>query len=65
LELTLPATAAALSDESAGMDSYALPLGPFAAGKMPVKSVEGHVTRQSWRVAAQGLTSLQLLTPWR
>lgn len=65
LELTLPAAAAALSDERVAMDSYDLPTGPYADGRMPKESFEGHVTRQSWRVAAQGLTSLQLLAPLR
>ncbi|MBR9650057.1 OmpA family protein [Thalassovita aquimarina] len=65
LELNLPASATALSDERTELDSYDLPIAPYAGGQMPVISLEGHVSRQSWRVATQGLTSLQLLTPLR
>ncbi|MDX1780002.1 MAG: OmpA family protein [Thalassovita sp.] len=65
LELELPASATAQADEYAELDSYDLPLGPYADGQLPVESVEGRVTKQSWRVETQGLTSLQLLAPLR
>ena len=37
----------------------------YADGALPVQSIEGHVTRQSWRVATEGVTSLQILAPLR
>lgn len=65
LPLELPATASPLMQQVSPMDSYALPLGPFHEGAVPVQPLEGQVTRQSWQIAAQGLTSLQLFAPLR
>ena len=65
MELDLPESATAQADEYAELDSYDLPLGPYADGQLPVESIEGRVTKQSWRVETQGLTSLQLLAPLR
>ncbi|QIZ82532.1 OmpA family protein [Thalassovita gelatinovora] len=65
LELQLPGAADLLADEKVDLDSYALPLGPYSDNSQWTDSVEGRVTRQSWRVAAQGMTSLQLLAPLR
>lgn len=65
LDLRLPGAATALADDYAELDSYDLPVGRYENGALPVQRVEGHVTRRSWRVAAQGVTSLQLLSPLR
>ncbi|MGR1581828.1 OmpA family protein [Thalassobius sp. S69A] len=65
LSLELPAAATPLAEEISPMDSYALPLGPFQDGAVPVQPLEGEITRQSWQIAAQGLTSLQLFAPLR
>lgn len=65
LTLELPASAKPLADLSSAADSYALPLGAFADGAVPVQDLEGAVTRQSWLIGAQGLTSLQIFGPLR
>ncbi|WP_323784144.1 OmpA family protein [Thalassovita sp.] len=65
LDLILPGSADLLANENVALDSYALPLGPYADGALWTDPIEGHVTRQSWRIAAQGMTSLQLLAPLR
>jgi len=65
LTLELPAAAKPLADQSAQADSYELPLGPFTNGAVPSLPLEGAVSRQSWQIGAQGLTSLQLFAPLR
>jgi outer membrane protein OmpA-like peptidoglycan-associated protein len=65
LTLDLPPASRPLADQSSAADSYALPLGPFANGIVPSQNLEGAVTRQSWQVISQGLTSLQLFAPLR
>ena len=63
--LTLPGNATLEIEQSAPLDSYALPTGAWADTAIPTVTVEGSVTRQAWRVAATGLASLQLLRPLR
>lgn len=46
-------------------DSYALPVGAWNDGLVPVEVIEGRVTRQAWRVPVEGLTTLQLMAPLR
>lgn len=63
LSLTLPGNTTVLSDEVQVLDDYALPLGPFQDGALPVKSLTGKVQRSSWRVGISGLSAQQLRTP--
>lgn len=63
--LTLPGNATLEVDETVPLDSYALPTAPWDGTAIPVRRVEGEMTRQVWRVAAGGLASLQLLRPLR
>ena len=63
--LTLPGNAVRQVEETAPLDSYALPTGPWDGGRVPALTVEGTVTREVWRVPAEGLASLQLLRPLR
>ena len=63
--LTLPGNATLEVDETVPLDSYALPTAPWDGREVPSLTVEGEVTRQVWRVAAEGLASLQLLRPLR
>ncbi|WP_296761749.1 OmpA family protein [Sediminimonas sp.] len=63
--LRLPDHAQEIASTSTALDSYALPLGPYADGEIPVRVVEGRVTRKSWRIPAQGITTLQVLAPLR
>ena len=65
LELSLPGNARPTAEVVTDPDSYALPTGPFAAGRVPVRQVEGRVSRQAWRIAGQDMTTLQLLAPLR
>lgn len=63
--LTLPGNATLGTEETVPLDSYALPTGAWDGTSVPALGVEGAMTRQVWRVAAQGLASLQLLRPLR
>lgn len=47
------------------MDSYNLPTGPFADGKVPTRPLEGRLDRQTWRMDGTAVTTLQLMTPLR
>lgn len=63
--LTLPSRARLLGDTVNPLDSYALPLGVFANGTIPVRVLEGQITRQSWRLDGAVDSTLQILTPLR
>ncbi|WP_170467274.1 OmpA family protein [Ruegeria arenilitoris] len=63
--LTLPAGARLVSDRTSELDSYELPIGPFADGAVPVREVEGKVERLTWRLQSGSSTTLQLLAPLR
>lgn len=65
LEISLPATARVTAEVMTAQDSYALPLGPFAGGAVPVAALEGRVSRQTWRLDGEGTSTLQLLAPLR
>lgn len=45
--------------------SYAMPVGAWDQGTMPILTGEGEVTRQAWRIDAGRLTALQILLPLR
>lgn len=64
-ELPLPAGARMLSDRVNPFDSYRLPTGVFAADALPSRRLEGQVTRRSWLLASDALTTLQILVPLR
>jgi OOP family OmpA-OmpF porin len=64
-ELSLPAGARLISDRSREFDSHALPLAPWDGAQVPVRQVEGRLTRQSWRINSAGLTTLQVFAPLR
>ena len=63
--LTLPGNATLEVDEPLSPDSYALPTGAWDGDRVPTQAVEGAMTRQVWRVAAENLASLQLLRTLR
>ena len=65
LELTLPASARQTAGQELGVTSYALPIAPFDGANIPVRTFEGFVTRQAWRIEGGGVTPLQLLQPLR
>ena len=63
--LSFPSNATLTRETVTGLDSYAMPIGPWADGVSPVRVVEGQVTQQAWRILATGLTTLQLIRPLR
>jgi len=64
-DLILPPGARLQGDRVNPLDSYALPLGPFADGNVATRSLEGRVTRQSWRLDGAAASTLQILAPLR
>ncbi|MBL4767134.1 MAG: OmpA family protein, partial [Rhodobacteraceae bacterium] len=65
LDLSLPSGAQQLTNRVSLMDSYNLPTGPFAKGTVPARLLEGRMDRQTWRVGASDITTLQLMAPLR
>ena len=63
--LSFPGNAEMTARDDVGLDSYAMPVGPWVDGHLPTTVVEGDLTRQAWRIDASGITSLQLLRPLR
>ncbi|WP_315899395.1 OmpA family protein [Leisingera aquaemixtae] len=63
-ELTLPPTAAAVSERATALGVYQLPVGPETADKVPSQRFEGQISRRTWRVEKAG-TVLQILAPLR
>ncbi|PZQ97868.1 MAG: OmpA family protein [Cereibacter sphaeroides] len=63
LEFQAPATQTFYRSEP--LSSYALPTGPWANGALPVREVEGPLSRSAWRIAAPRVTTLQILAPLR
>lgn len=51
--------------ETEALASYAMPVGPFAAGALPVRAVEGVFEQESFQLDAGQLTTLELLAPLR
>ncbi len=63
--LEFPSNASLQLEQTSDLDSYIMPVGIWDKGVMPTDTVEGHLTQQAWRIAAQSLTTLQLLRPLR
>ena len=61
LELSLPPTAVMAREVKGDGRSFALPIGPWANGSVPVQNVAGDVTRQAWRIDGGSATTLQLM----
>ncbi len=65
IDLTMPAGARPVAAIDSALDSYDLPVGPYADGGVPVREAEGRVVRRTWRIEGGSLTSLQILDPLR
>jgi len=65
LELNLPGNSSLSGEVVRDPDSYNLPIGPYADGKLPMRQVEGRVVQRAWRVEAQEMTTLQVIRPIR
>ena len=63
--LTFPSNAQLTREELSADDSYVMPLDIWDRGAMPSQVVEGRITRQAWRIASGGLTTLQIVRPLR
>lgn len=63
--LDMPGNAVLTAEETAPLDSYAMPTAAWSPDGMPVLTGTGEVRKQAWRVTASGLTTLQLLQPLR
>jgi len=64
-DLALPGNARETARLVASPESHLLAIGPVTDGTLESLEVEGRVSRAAWRVAAQGITTLQLLQPLR
>ncbi len=64
-DLPFPAPAEVTADRAEPLGSYALPVGRWADGELPVRRAEGAVRQTAWRVAAEGMATLAVLTPLR
>ena len=65
LDLDLPSAATMTRERIEEAGTYRLPIGPYSDDQLPVLEVEGRVTQQSWRLEAQGMTTLQIIDPLR
>ncbi len=65
VDLGLPPAAQMTVERATELDSFAAPIGVFAAGEVPVHILEGAVTRRAWRIGTGGLTPLQVVAPLR
>ncbi len=65
LTFDFPGSATVAGGRSEPMTSTLLPLGPWSAGALPTRRVEGALDQTVWQVDAPGLTTLQLLAPLR
>lgn len=61
--LDMPSNATLTVEDVAGLDSYAMPTGPWTPEGLPVLTGTGEVRQQAWRIDAPGLTTLQLIQP--
>jgi outer membrane protein OmpA-like peptidoglycan-associated protein len=62
-EFAAPATETFQSDIA--VTSFAMPVGPFKAGEMQTKGLEGTVQQTAWSLQAKGQSTLELLVPLR
>lgn len=60
-EINLPPAAVLQSESVADFANYDMPIGPYAAGGVPVRSLVGLVTHQTWRIESSSRTTLQTL----
>jgi len=65
VDLTIPGSAAMTREIAEEAGSYRLPVGPYSDGLVYSFRVEGAIVQQAWRIEAQGMTTLQILSPMR
>ena len=65
IALDLPAPASTTASRRETLASYALPIGPWQDGQVSSRILEGPLEQSAWRIAAPGITTLQILAPLR
>jgi len=65
LALEFPAPASPTATRREPLASYALPIGPWQDGQVASRILEGPLEQTAWRIAAPGMTTLQILSPLR
>jgi OOP family OmpA-OmpF porin len=63
--LEFPAPVSTTATRREPLASYALPVGPWQDGQVPSQILEGPLEQTAWRLAAPGMTTLQILAPLR
>lgn len=63
--LNMPSNARLRREVQSPIDSFAMPIGPWADGAVQTITAEGNQSRQAWQISAAGLTTLQLIRPLR
>ncbi|WP_413852025.1 OmpA family protein [Albidovulum sp.] len=63
--LSLPPSAMRTAEDQSAMGSYALPVGPWKAGKVESLRTEGEVTQTAWRIRDGSVTTMGLLATLR
>ncbi|MFK7938583.1 MAG: OmpA family protein [Roseovarius sp.] len=64
-DLSLPSSATLSAEVVEDPGSYQLPVGPYDDDALPALEVEGRLLQQAWRLEAQSITTLQILSPLR
>lgn len=65
LDLDLPANARLTREVIRAADTLILPTGPYSTEGAPRLRFDGRIVSRAWRFPAQGITTLQILTPLR
>ena len=65
IALDLPAPSSTTATRREPLASYALPIGPWQDGQVSSRILEGPLEQTAWRIAAPGMTTLQILAPLR
>ena len=61
LILDMPGQGTLTREVTRDYDRYAVPLGPWTEGAIPTIDVTGRITIQSWRLGADGVTTLSIM----
>jgi OOP family OmpA-OmpF porin len=61
----LPGPAETTASRTDPSTTFRLPVGPYAAGILPTQQTEGALEQTAWKIAAPGLSTLELITPLR
>ena len=65
LTFDFPRSAVVAAGRSDPLTSIVLPTGPWTAGTLPTRRIEGALEQTAWQIDAPGLSTLQLLAPLR